>query len=153
MTEQMPSSDQTGTDPIQMQIQKLYMKDPTFEVEGGAEVFKQVWKPELNVNLGVNARSLEDANLYEVVLSIKCQVKTSEAPAFTVAIEQAGIFLLPPNIEEEHKKRLLNGFCPNVLYPYARETVSDLVVKGGFPQLCLAPVNFDVPESVKAKAN
>lgn len=134
---------ETNTPDIQFQIQKLYTKDISFEIPKGADAFKQEWKPELNVALNTKVTGLPEENMYEVVLTVEADVKCDDADAFKAEVQQAGIFLIS-NMEEGQLDHAQYAFCPNILYPYAREAVSDLVAKGGFPQLCLAPVNFDM---------
>ena len=124
------------------QVHKLYIKDASFETEGGAEIFQQEWKPELNVQLDLKNNALEDEKTHEVILKVKCEVKSGEKKAFLAEVDQAGIFTIG-NMDEAQEAQTLKSFCPNILYPYAREVISDMVTKGGFPQLCLAPVNFD----------
>jgi len=126
----------------QFQIHKLYVKDLTFEIPSDISVFNQEWKPELNVDIDHQSKILDEANVYEVVLSAKCTVKSGDKTAFFVEIHQGGVFEIS-NLDEEQLKHALGAFCPNVLYPFLREAVSDVVQKGGFPQLMLAPINFD----------
>ncbi|WP_440615258.1 protein-export chaperone SecB [Cysteiniphilum sp. 6C5] len=134
---------ETNTPDIQFQIQKLYTKDISFEIPKGADAFKQEWKPELNVALNTKVTGLPEENMYEVILTVEADVKCGDTDAFKAEVQQAGIFLIS-NMEEGQLDHAQYAFCPNILYPYAREAISDLVAKGGFPQLCLAPVNFDM---------
>jgi preprotein translocase subunit SecB len=91
--------------------------------------------------LGTQTQALEN-DIYEVVLSLTVTVKIGEATAYLVEVNQAGI-ISASGFDEAELGPLLGSFCPNILFPYAREVISDLVSKGGFPQLILAPVNFD----------
>ncbi|WP_100550695.1 protein-export chaperone SecB [Caedibacter taeniospiralis] len=134
---------ETNAPDIQFQIQKIYTKDISFEIPKGAEAFKQEWKPELNVALNTKVTRLPEDHMFEVVLTVEADVKTAKSDAFKVEVQQAGIFLIS-NMKEEQLDHAQYAFCPNILYPYAREAISDLVARGGFPQLCLAPVNFDM---------
>ena len=134
---------ETNTADIQFQIQKIYTKDISFEIPKGADAFKQEWKPELNVALNTKVTGLPEENMYEVELTVEADVKCNANDAFKAEVQQAGIFLIS-NMEEGQLDHAQYAFCPNILYPYAREAISDLVAKGGFPQLCLAPVNFDM---------
>ncbi len=122
-------------------IQRIYTKDISFESPNTPAVFLKDWEPELNMDLSTKTTSL-DADHYEVVLTVTVQVKMKEDTVFLAEVHQAGIFLAK-GFSEEEMKPMLGSFCPNVLYPYAREAVTDLVIRGGFPQLYLAPVNFD----------
>jgi preprotein translocase subunit SecB len=125
----------------QLAIQRVYVKDVSFESPGVPEVFGQEWRPEVNLNIGTVSRAV-GANQYEVTLSATVTVKSGEQNAFLVEVKQAGVFVLSGFAEAE-LAQVLGSYCPNVLFPYLRETVSDLVTRGSFPQLLLAPVNFD----------
>jgi preprotein translocase subunit SecB len=125
----------------QFGIQRIYVKDMSVEVPNSPKVFLENWEPEMNMDLGTKAESLEN-NTYEVVLTLTITVKIKSMVAFLVEVKQAGIFTLQ-NFPEDQVKPMLGAFCPNVLYPYARATVTDLVVRAGFPQLYLTPVSFD----------
>lgn len=125
----------------QFSIQKIYTKDISFETPNSPKVFTEKWEPKVDFNLGTNVQSLENS-LYEVTLTITVTVKCGETTAYLVEVCQAGIYSLAGFTDEEMGP-MIGSFCPNILFPYAREVVSDLVAKGGFPQLLLAPVNFD----------
>ncbi|MGR8929778.1 MAG: protein-export chaperone SecB [Gammaproteobacteria bacterium] len=125
----------------QFAIQKIYTKDISFETPNSPKVFTQKWEPSLDLNLGTQVETLENS-MYEISLSITVTVKVGETVAYLVEIKQAGIFAIA-GFNEQEMGPMLGSFCPNVLFPYAREVISDLVTKGGFPQLILAPVNFD----------
>nr|VFK25732.1 MAG: protein translocase subunit secB [Candidatus Kentron sp. MB]VFK29718.1 MAG: protein translocase subunit secB [Candidatus Kentron sp. MB]VFK74882.1 MAG: protein translocase subunit secB [Candidatus Kentron sp. MB] len=125
----------------QFAIHKVYTKDISFETPNSPDIFRVDWRPELDVQLFTNTSRL-DVALYEVTLRITVTVKIEEKTAFLAEVNQAGIFG-SDEPQEERLKYILGSFCPNILFPYARETVSDLVSRGGFPQFLLAPVNFD----------
>jgi len=125
----------------QFSIQKIYTKDISFETPNAPKIFTSQWEPSVDFNLGTNVEPLED-DLYEVSLTVTVTVKTTDSTAYLVEVTQAGIFSLAGFAEQEMGP-MVGSFCPNILFPYAREVVSDLVSKGGFPQLLLAPVNFD----------
>lgn len=125
----------------QFSIQKIYTKDISFETPNAPKIFTSDWKPNVDFNLGTNVENLE-ATLYEISLTVTVTVKTADTTAYLVEATQAGIFTLAGFTNQEIGP-MLGSFCPNILFPYAREVVSDLVIKGGFPQLLLAPVNFD----------
>lgn len=124
------------------QIHKIYVKDCSFELPAGAAIFAREWKPELTVQVGTMAKPLAEAETHEVVLEVKCEVKSGGEPAFKIELKQAGIFSVR-GLEQAQLHHTLGAFCPNLLYPYAREFICDLVLKGGFPQLNLAPINFE----------
>lgn len=125
----------------EFQIQRIYIKDLSFESPNSPDVFQTDWEPEIKLDLDTKSAQL-DANTYEVVLTLTVTCKSSERVGFLCEVQQAGIFtvehLNPPQLAH-----CLGAFCPNILFPYARETISTLVMKGSFPQLNLAPVNFD----------
>ena len=125
----------------QFEIQKIYLKDASFEAPNTPEAFTLKWQPNINVQINTNARTIADKQ-YEVVLSITVTAKNEDKNAFLVEIQQAGIFGMD-GFEEAQLKGMLGSFCPDILFPYAREAISDLATRGGFPQLLLAPVNFD----------
>lgn len=125
----------------QFSIQKIYTKDMSFETPNSPVVFTQKWEPTVDFNLGTNVLPLEDS-MYEVALNVTITVKNGDTTAYLVEVIQAGIFALGGFTPEELGP-MLGSFCPNILFPYARETISDLVTRGGFPQMILAPVNFD----------
>jgi len=131
----------TTSEEKQFSIQKIYTKDISFETPAAPKIFTEKWEPAVDFNLGTNVESLED-NLFEVSLTVTVTVKTAENTAYLVEVCQAGIFALK-GFSEQEMGPMVGSFCPNILFPYAREVVSDLVAKGGFPQLLLAPVNFD----------
>ena len=122
-------------------IQKIYTKDISFETPNSPKIFTEKWEPKVDFNLGTNVQTLEN-EMYEVSLTVTVTVKCGESTAYLVEVCQAGIYALK-GFSEEEMGPMVGSFCPNILFPYAREAVSDLVAKGGFPQLLLAPVNFD----------
>jgi len=122
-------------------IQRLYVKDLSFEAPNSPQVFLDEWQPELDMDLATKANALGDNN-HEVVLTITVTVKMKDKTIFLIEVHQAGIFTIK-NFPEDQTRPMLGSFCPNILYPYAREAVTDIVVRGGFPQLYLTPVNFD----------
>lgn len=122
-------------------IQKIYCKDISFETPNSPGVFREQWQPEVSLQLGNEAVALDDG-VHEVVLSVTATAKLGETTAFLVEVQQAGIFTVAGYSDAEIGP-MLGAFCPNILFPYARETISDIVTRGGFPQLLLAPVNFD----------
>lgn len=125
----------------QFGIQKIYVKDMSFETPNSPGIFTQEWRPEINLELNSLASKIADG-VHEVVLSLTVTAKLGGNTAYLAEVQQAGIFSLQ-GFEEAELPPLLGAFCPGTLYPYARETVTDLVARGGFPQLVLAPINFD----------
>lgn len=125
----------------QFAIHKVYVKDVSFETPNSPDIFRGEWHPQVDIQLHSEAKRLE-SSLYEVVLRVTVTTKLQDKTAFLVEVHQAGIFGIS-GIPQAHLEPMLGSFCPNILFPYAREAVSDLVTRGGFPQLVLAPVNFD----------
>jgi preprotein translocase subunit SecB len=125
----------------QFGLQKIYLKDMSFESPEAPQVFTRDWAPEVEVQLQVAHQQLDELT-WEVELQLTATAKVEEQVVYLVEIKQAGVFTLQ-NIPEDHVGHLLGSYCPNLLFPFAREAVSDLVAKGGFPQLLLAPINFD----------
>ena len=136
-TEQQTSE---NTEP-QFSIEKIYLKDVSFESPGSPAIFTEDWAPEINMDLNSQGQPISE-NVYEVELRITVTAKNKDKTAFLVEIKQCGIFSIS-GMEEANLNGMLGSFCPNILFPYAREAISDLVTKGGFPQLLLSPVNFD----------
>jgi preprotein translocase subunit SecB len=125
----------------QFEIQRIFVKDLSFEAPNTPHTFVEEWKPEVQLNLETKSNKIQD-NVHEVVLSITATVSTGKKTAFLIEVHQAGVFMIN-GFANEQLHQMLGSFCPNILFPYAREVVSDVVVRGGFPQLILAPVNFD----------
>jgi preprotein translocase subunit SecB len=123
-------------------IQRIYLKDLSFESPQAPNVFLEEWKPELSMDLNTATNSLGDDN-HEVVLTVSVTVKMADKTVFVVEVKQAGIFTVKGFEQKEELPAMLGSFCPNVLYPYARQIITYAVMEGGFPQLYIAPVNFD----------
>jgi len=126
----------------QFTMQRIYVKDISFESPASPDIFRQNWQPNVNVDLNTRSSKADDSGNHEVVLTITVTAKIEEKNAFLVEVQQAGIFFAM-GIEDEPLKQILATVAPNILFPYAREAIDGLVVKGGFPPLMLAPVNFD----------
>lgn len=126
------------------QLQRVYLKDASFECPGAPEVFLQEWKPKVNIQINTAARRIGESSEYEVELTVTVTAKdeAEEKTFYLAEVKQAGIFTVK-GIEGEELAQLLGAYCPNLLFPYVREVVSDLVAKGSFPQLLLQPINFD----------
>lgn len=123
------------------QIQKIHVKDVSFETPNSPEVFTLEWKPTVELGLGTQTAQIQE-NTYEVTLRVTVTVKIGEKTAYLAEVAQAGIFSAA-GFGDDEMGHLLGSYCPNILFPYAREAVSDLVIKGGFPPMLLNPVNFD----------
>lgn len=123
-------------------IQRVYAKDVSFEAPNVPGIFRKEWQPELNLDVNVKNTKIED-NTYEVVLKLTATNKIGDDVAFLAEVHQAGIFTISDSLEQDQIAQLLAAFCPNILFPYARECLANLVTRASFPQLNLAPVNFD----------
>ncbi len=117
------------------------MKDLSYEAPKTPQLFKEQWKPDVNLEVNNTTNEVE-AGLYEVVLKVTVTVKNGDNTAFIVEVAQAGLFMLQ-GVEGVQKEAILKGVCANILFPYARETVSDVVARGTFPQFLLQPINFE----------
>ncbi|SHF22081.1 preprotein translocase subunit SecB [Microbulbifer donghaiensis] len=126
---------------VQFAMQRIYLKDLSFETPMGAEVFKKQWKPQVNQELNTQTAKI-DEDLYEVALTLTITVKLEEETAFLVEVKQAGLFGIK-GLEGQQLAQALNTACPQILFPYAREVVDNVVTKGSFPALMLPPINFD----------
>lgn len=126
----------------QLSIQKIYVKDFSFESPNAPAIFTEQLNPTVDVHFG-NATQDLGQNNHEVVLTVTVTVKVEERSVYLVEVQQAGIFTIA-GFPNEHLAPILATACPNILFPYAREAISDVVTKGGFPQLLLSPVNFDM---------
>ncbi|HNQ04666.1 MAG TPA: protein-export chaperone SecB [Thiobacillaceae bacterium] len=123
-------------------IEKIYIKDLSVEVPNAPAVFLEREAPQMEMQLNTQSAPLENG-IYETVLSITITAKIQDRTAFLVELKQAGIFRIQ-NIPQEAMEPALGVGCPNILFPYAREAVSDAVLKAGFPPLMLQPVNFEL---------
>jgi preprotein translocase subunit SecB len=125
----------------QFALQRIYIKDASFEAPNSPQAFTKEWKPEVKLDLNSGARKLDD-NHYEVFVKVTVTATNADETAFLVELVQAGLFTMA-NIPEAQMKPMLGAMCPNILFPYLRESIDSMVVKGGFPALMLAPINFD----------
>tara|TARA_R110002126_G_scaffold172606_4_gene321356 strand:+ start:5150 stop:5644 length:495 start_codon:yes stop_codon:yes gene_type:complete len=129
------------TQGLQFAIQRIFVKDISFEAPNAPAIFRKEWKPEVKLDLDTRSEKVEDG-VYQVILSLTVTTMVGEETAFLCEVQQAGIFSIG-ELDEGQLGHMLAAFCPNILFPYAREAVSSLVNRGTFPQLNLAPVNFD----------
>ena len=127
---------------VQVSLQSVYLKDCSYESPNGPRLpNNQGWEPKFQLNMNTSAEELA-ADVREVLLTITLEAKQGEATLYLVEVKQAGVFSIS-GASVEDLKRLIGSFCPSVLFPYAREVISDLIVKGGFPNFLLPLVNFD----------
>lgn len=124
-------------------IEKIYVKDLSLEVPNAPQVFLAPEQPQLEVQLTQSAQALEGGELYEVTISVTVTAKAGDRTVFLVEAAQAGLFHIR-NVPAPDLDPVLGMVCPNVLFPYLRETISDTVNRAGFPPVLLAPMNFEV---------
>jgi len=125
----------------QFLVQRIYTKDISFEAPNTPQIFQENWNPEINVGLGSEINKIGDENI-ELVLKVSVEAKHDDKTVFLVEVQQGGLFMIQ-GFNEEEADALIGVAAPNVLFPYAREVVSDLVTRGSFPQFVLQPVNFE----------
>lgn len=126
----------------QFEINKIYTKDISAESPSAPEIYKLPWEPEINLNLGNNAQQLEEDGLFEVTLVLTVTATLEGQTAYVIEVEQAGIFTLV-GFAEEQQAYMIGAMIPNILFPYARETISSLSQKAGFPPMLLNPIDFN----------
>ena len=136
-----PSKDNPQQSQLELSIQRIYIKDVSFETPNSPDIFTGDWKPNMDLNLGTESKKLAD-NVFEVVLKVTVTVKSEDKTAFLAEVHQAGIFTIK-GLAENQLAPVFAITCANILFPYVREAVSDLVNKGSFPQLVLSPINFE----------
>lgn len=127
---------------VQVTLQSIYLKDCSYESPNGPRLpGTQGWEPKFQLNMNTSAEEIAP-EVREVLLTVTLEAKQGEATLYLVEVKQAGVFSIS-GASIEDLKRLIGSFCPSVLFPYAREVISDLIVKGGFPNFLLPLVNFD----------
>ena len=133
-------------------VEKVYVKDVSFEAPGAPQVFNEAGQPQLQMNLNQRVQRLNET-AFEVVLGVTLTCTIGEKTAYLAEVQQAGVFGLS-GFDEMTLEVMLGTHCPNALYPYARQTVSDLITAGGFPPFLLQPINFEAlyAESVRQRA-
>lgn len=122
-------------------IEKIYVKDLSLEVPGAPQVFLKAETPQIEIQLAQGVIPIEEG-LYEVTVTVTVTAKVGERTMFLAEAAQAGIFQIR-NLPQADLEPIVATVCPNVLFPYARETISDIINRAGFPPVLLAPVNFD----------
>jgi preprotein translocase subunit SecB len=122
-------------------VQKIYLKDASFEAPGAPAIFQEEGQPRVDLNLTQKVQNFAP-NLYDVVLSLTVTCKVGEKTAYLCEVHQAGVFGCA-GFDAGQLDAVLGTYCPNVLFPYARQVISDLVQNGGFPPFFMQPINFD----------
>jgi len=133
-------SEQNNTE-MTFQIQRIYTKDVSYEAPNAPHVFQKDWQPEVKLDLDTASTQLAD-DVYEVVLRVTVTASLGEETAFLCEVQQGGIFSIG-GIEGNQMAHCLGAYCPNILFPYAREAVDSLTTRGSFPPIMLQPVNFE----------
>jgi preprotein translocase subunit SecB len=142
MAANLPTGTAPAADPNapELQLQNIYIKDASFEAPNGPNIQAE-WQPQFGMNMNAAGTTVADS-VHEVVLTITLEAKVGERIAYLVEVKQAGLFTVR-NYSPDDSRRIIGGFCPGVLFPYARQAVSDLIMRGGFPPFLLPPVNFE----------
>jgi preprotein translocase subunit SecB len=140
--EQIPqAAEEDQQQQAQFQLQKLYMKDVSFELPNAPQIFQDDGQVEIKMNLAQRVEALAEG-VHEVVLTVTVTANLAEKTAYLAEVQQAGIFAIS-GLNEQATHAALNTLCPHTLFPYARRAITDLVADGGFPPLVLQPINFD----------
>ncbi len=138
-TEPAPATDAPAQ---HFSIQKLYLRDVSFENPNSPQIYGgNSWDPKMEMGIESSSRRIGEEQ-FEVVLKVTVEAKVNDSTAYLIEVHQAGVFVAH-GFDEAALGPLLGSYCPNILYPFAREEVSSLAIKGGFPQLVLEPINFD----------
>ncbi len=142
MNEVRTADTETTVNGVQVTLQSVYLKDCSYESPNGPRLpTNQAWEPKFQLNMNTTGEDLSP-EVREVLLTVTVEAKQGDATLYLVEVKQAGLFSIT-GASPEDLKRLIGSFCPTVLFPYAREVVSDLIIKGGFPNFLLPLVNFD----------
>ena len=140
MAETIPPSN--GASPAaQLTVQKIYVKDTSFEVPGAPMIFQEQGQPQVQLNLAQKVNNFSEGN-YEIVLTVTVTCKIGEKTAYLAEVQQAGVFGLA-GFEQANLEAVLATYCPHTLYPYARQAIAGLILQGGFPPFVLQPINFE----------
>jgi preprotein translocase subunit SecB len=157
MAETTPANGQDGAQPGQPQLtlQKIYVKDSSFEAPNAPQIFQELGEgdqePQVELNLSQQSSKVAD-NVQEVVLTLTLTCKVGEHTAYLAEVHQAGIFGIA-GFSAEDEGGILGSYCPNLLFPYARQVISALVLEGGFPPFLLQPINFDALYAEQQRRN
>lgn len=130
-----------ATAPAQLTVQKIYVKDASFEVPQAPAIFQESAQPQVQLNLSQKVNNFAE-NVYEVVLTVTVTCKMADKTAYLAEVQQAGVFGLA-GFDRDNLDAILGTYCPHTLYPYARQAIADLVLQGGFPPFLLQPINFE----------
>ena len=134
-----PAANETANGPM-LSVQTVYLKDCSYEAPKGPRIDGN-WSPQISLDINTSANVVAP-ELHEVVITVTVGAKQGEVTAFLVEVKQAGLFVMR-GLNQDDLRRAIGTICPNVLFPYARVAVSNLVTQGGFPNFVLPPVDFD----------
>jgi len=123
-------------------IQRIYLKSLSYAAPSSPSIFQEEWKPTVDMQIQTHNSKISEG-LHEAVIKVTVVGKSNEKPVFTVEVEQAGVFVAN-KFTDEQLSAVLGGMCPNILFPYAREAITELATRGTFPPIYLAPINFDL---------
>jgi preprotein translocase subunit SecB len=126
----------------QFTVEKIYVKDVSFEAPNAPQIFQEQGQPQIQLNLAQKVNKYDENGLYEVVLTVTVTCKIADKTAYLAEVQQAGVFGLT-GFDSENLEAVLGTYCPHTLYPYARQAIADLVMQGGFPPFVLQPINFE----------
>ncbi|MDB2480787.1 protein-export chaperone SecB [Porticoccaceae bacterium] len=141
MTEETAvAAEATASEP-QFSIQRIYLKDLSFETPQGPSAFTKQWQPKVNQDLSTKSAKIEE-DVFEVSLRLTLTVSSDEETIYLIEVEQAGLFTIR-GFADQQLTQVLNTTCPNLLFPYAREAIDNILTKGSFPPLMIPPINFD----------
>jgi len=138
-----PANGAADSEPLtaQVNVQKIYVRDSSFEVPSAPQIFQEQGQPQIQLNLAQKASSLGQ-DVYEVVLTVTVTCKLADKTAYLAEVQQSGIFALT-GFHAADLQAVLGTFCPHTLYPYARHAVANMIMEGGFPPFQLQPINFE----------
>ena len=141
MTEETTAAAEAPAQEAKFAIQRIYLKDLSFETPQGPAAFDKQWQPKVSQDLSTKSAKLGD-NLYEVALRLTITVSDSEDTIYLIEVEQGGMFSIE-GLTDQQLTHVINTNCPNLLFPYAREAIDNVLTKGSFPPLMIPPINFD----------
>ncbi len=133
--------DESAQNLAQVNVQKIYIKDSSFEAPSAPQIFQDQGQPQIQLNLGQRTASI-GPDVYEVVLTVTVTCKLADKTAYLAEVQQAGIFGLT-GFPQSDLQAVLGTFCPHTLFPYARQAVANMIMDGGFPPFQLQPINFE----------
>jgi len=141
MAESQTPGNGAAAAPAQLVVQKIYVKDASFEAPGAPAIFQEQAQPQVQLNLSQKVANFSEG-LYEVVLTVTVTCKINDKTAYLAEVQQAGVFSMS-GFQQQELQGVLATYCPHTLYPYARAVISDMVMSGGFPPFLLQPINFE----------